>query len=123
VTWTAGPLVGRAVVREVAVTGNGWQRGQVTPVLAVAVLLMALAAVGVARVGMAAADRARARTAADAAALAGAAGGEDEARDLAERNGARLVSYREEGSDVVVVVRFDRAEAAARARRETTGGP
>jgi hypothetical protein len=95
----------------------------VTPVLAIAVLVMALAAVGLARVGMAAADRARARTAADAAALAGAAGGEDEARDLAERNGARLLGYREEGSDVVVVVRFDRAEATARARRGTTGDP
>jgi len=104
-------------------SGRERQRGQVTPVLAVAVLVMALAAVGVARVGLAAADRARARTAADAAALAGAADGEDAARDVAERNGAGLVSYREDGSDVVVVVRFDRAEATARARRGTIGGP
>jgi len=105
------------------VTGSGRQRGQVTPLLAVAVLLMALAAMGVARVGLAAAERARARTAADAAALAGAGGGEDDARDLAERNGARLVDYREEGSDVVVVVRLGGAEATARARRGTTGDP
>jgi outer membrane lipoprotein SlyB len=95
----------------------------VTPVLAVAVLVMALGAVGVARVGLAAADRARARTAADAAALAGAAGGEDEARELARRNGARMIGYREEGSDVVVVVQFDEAQATARARLETTGDP
>ena len=104
-------------------TGSERQRGQVTPVLAIALLVMALGALGVARVGLGAADRARARTAADAAALAGAGGGEDEARDLAERNGARLIGYRQEGSDVVVVVQFDGVEATARARRETTGDP
>jgi hypothetical protein len=39
-------------------------------------------------------DAARARTAADAAALAGAAVGEPAARDFAERNGAELLSLK-----------------------------
>jgi hypothetical protein len=91
-----------------------------TPVLAVAVLVVALAAVGVGKVGLAAVERARARTAADASALAGAAGGEPEAASLAQSNGGRLVRFRELGPDVVVTVQVGRAEATARARRGTT---
>jgi hypothetical protein len=55
--------------------------------------------------------------------LAGAGGGEDEAQELARRNGAHLIGYRQEGSDVVVVVQVDGAQATARARRESTGDP
>ena len=79
----------------------------------VAVVLL-LALVPLAR---AVADEARARTAADAAALAGAAEGEDAAREVAEANGAELVHWRAEGADVWVEVRVGDARAVAKARR------
>ncbi len=62
-------------------------------------------------------DAARARTAADAAALAGAAAGEPTARDLAERNGTELLSsehtWRGARAEVRVVDVQARAEASA----------
>jgi D-alanyl-D-alanine carboxypeptidase len=61
-------------------------------------------------------DRARARTAADAAALAGAADGDRVARQVAEANGADLVEIRRTGDEVVVQVRVGEVEAYARAR-------
>jgi hypothetical protein len=63
-------------------------------------------------------ERARAGTAADAAALAGAADGEDAARDVAAANGARLVEWRAEGPMVWVVVELGHARAQAKARRD-----
>ncbi|HEX2065084.1 MAG TPA: hypothetical protein VHE80_11755, partial [Acidimicrobiales bacterium] len=66
----------------------------------------------------AAVSRARAVTAADAAALAGAASGPDAARAAAESNGARLVDYRQLGTDTRVEVELDGARATARARAE-----
>ena len=83
-------------------------------VVALAVVVV-LALVPLAR---GAGERARARTAADAAALAGAAEGEGAARDLARRNGARLITWRAEGRDVWVVVVVGRARAEAKARRD-----
>jgi hypothetical protein len=65
-----------------------------------------------------ASERARAGTAADAAALAGAAEGEDAARDVAKANGARLVEWRAEGPQVWVVVELGDARAEAKARRD-----
>jgi hypothetical protein len=65
----------------------------------------------------AAGERARARTAADAAALAGAAEGEPAAREVAAANGAELVAWRAEGTDVWVEVTLGDAHARARARR------
>jgi hypothetical protein len=62
------------------------------------------------------ADRARARTAADAAALAGAAEGEQAARDLADTNGATLESFERDGDEVVVRVEVGEVGAYARAR-------
>jgi hypothetical protein len=62
-------------------------------------------------------DSARAHAAADAAALAGAAEGEDAAREVADRNGAELVRWRIEGDDVWVEVRLGRARAVAKAHR------
>jgi len=58
---------------------------------------------------------AQARTAADAAALAGAASGEREARELAEANGGEVVEYSRIGQTVVVVVRVGPATHEARA--------
>jgi Flp pilus assembly protein TadG len=66
----------------------------------------------------AAVDRSRASSAADAAALAGAADGEDAARDVAAANGAVLVSYTADGSSVAVTVSNGSARASARARRD-----
>lgn len=96
-------------------------KGQVLPLLAVLVVAAGMAVVWLGRIGEAAVDRARARTAADAAALAGAADGRSAAAAVAAANGGRLVAYREEGSDVAVRVRVGGAEASARARREGDG--
>jgi len=60
-------------------------------------------------------DAARARTAADAAALAGAAAGEREARTIASANGAALLEYRQVGSTVTVLVLVGDVRARARA--------
>jgi LAS superfamily LD-carboxypeptidase LdcB len=70
-------------------------------------------------------DRARARTAADAAALAGAAEGDQAARQVATANGAKLLEIERSGDEVVVQVRVGEVEAYAKARgvrgRSTTG--
>ena len=68
------------------------ERGSVAPLLAVLVVAAGAAALGLGRIGGAAVARAQARTAADAAALAGAADGEQAARAIATANGARLVA-------------------------------
>lgn len=60
-------------------------------------------------------DSARARTAADAAALAGAAAGEESARSIAAANGGELLEYERSGLDVTVVVRVGAVRARARA--------
>ena len=96
--------------------------GQATPLVAMIVFVAGLVALGLARLGGDAVDQARASTAADAAALAGAAEGRTGANQLAVRNGAELVSFRQLGSDVIVVVRL--GDASARARARVTGqGP
>ena len=97
--------------------------GQATPLLAVVVFVAGLVALGLARLGGEAVDHARATTAADAAALAGAAEGRAGATELAERNGAELVSFRQLGADVIVVVRLGDASARARARVTGNGPP
>jgi Flp pilus assembly protein TadG len=60
-------------------------------------------------------DRARAQTAADAAALAAFAGGRERAATIAQRHGASLVSFVREPGDgrVTVVVRRGTASALA----------
>ncbi|HUS60560.1 MAG TPA: pilus assembly protein TadG-related protein, partial [Acidimicrobiales bacterium] len=63
------------------------ERGQVLPLMALAVLIAGGATVGLARIGEAAIMRARAQTAADAAALAGAVDGRTSASRLAADNG------------------------------------
>ena len=60
-------------------------------------------------------DVSRARSAADAAALASVEGGPAAAIELAAANGATLVSWAQVGSDVVVEVRVGDAVATARA--------
>jgi hypothetical protein len=92
-------------------------RGQATVLVVGSLALVAVMALGLAHAGRAVTDRAQARTAADAAALAGAADGEDAARSLASANGAELVAYLREGDEVIVKVSVDGAVAHGRARR------
>ncbi|MFZ6004503.1 MAG: hypothetical protein ACOYXM_11290 [Actinomycetota bacterium] len=107
------------VVLKASGDANGQRdSGQALPlvlgVLAVAVVVL-LALVPLAR---GAAESARARTAADAAALAGAAEGEEAARDIAEANGGELVMWRASGADVWVAVTVGDARAVAKATRD-----
>ena len=60
-------------------------------------------------------DVSRARSAADAAALASVEGGRPAAIELAAANGATLVSWKQVGPEVVVEVRVGDAVARARA--------
>ena len=96
-------------------------RGQATPLAAALLAIVVVAMVGLVPDGRVLADRAAARTAADAAALAAAAEGEGAARTLAADNGAELLEYRRDGAEVVVRVRVGDADAWARAR--STGRP
>ena len=65
-------------------------------------------------------EASQARTAADVAALAGAAAGKAEAQAIASAHNAELVEYRRSGSMVTVVVQVgevrERASAAATVR-------
>lgn len=84
----------------------------------VVVILTVLAVVtwGLARVGARAANQARARTAADAVALAAASGGVDAGRRLAQANRATVLSIRtlaDGGVAVIVSVNGETAAASA----------
>jgi len=92
-------------------------RGQTTPLLAVIVVLGGVSALLIAQLGLRAIERAQAQTAADAAALAAAGGGQRAGVRLAEANGAASV-------DLVIgpggaEVRVRRGSAWAVARAET----
>lgn len=84
--------------------------------MAILVAFAAVLAFGAARLGFTAAELARARTAADASALAGALEGRGGAELLAQRNGGSVVSFRRVGTDVLVTVQVGRSRASARAR-------
>ena|SRR5687767_6962288 len=92
--------------------------GQLLPLYAVIVLLAGGSMVLVVHLGVLALHRAQARSAADAAALAGAAEGQTAAEEVAQRNGAVLESFVAIGNDVEVRVRVASTHATARARRE-----
>jgi len=94
--------------------GTG-DRGQAVPLVIAVVALAAFAVVALGRFAVGTVDAARARTAADAAALAGAADGEAAAAAAAADNGGTLESFAAVGVDVVVRVRVGRAVAEARA--------
>ena len=94
------------------------QRGSVLPLVALAVVIAGGGAVVLGRLGEAAVSRAAARTAADAAALAGAADGERAANEVAAANGATVLRFEVMGADTRVTVRVGRAEAVGRARRD-----
>ncbi len=102
---------------------RGDDRGQATPLAVAMLAVVAVALVGLVPVGRALGDRARARTAADAAALAGAAEGEQAARSLAAENGAELVEFERSGDEVVVRVEVGDVDAYARARATRRAAP
>jgi len=85
--------------------------------MVVVLLLAALVVLAIARLGTAADDAARARTAADAAALAGAAQGYEAATELAAANGGVLIDYKAFGNQVEVRVQVGSSVAVARAER------
>lgn len=97
-------------------------RGQAVPLVAAMLAVVTVALVALVPVGLALTDRARARSAADAAALAGAAEGEQAAREVAAANGAELLDYRPAGDEVTVRVAVDGIEASARARAVRRAG-
>ena len=94
------------------------ERGSVLPLVALAAVIAGGGALLLGRLGEAAVSRAAARTAADAAALAGAADGEQAARDVATVNGATVLRFEVLGQDTRVTVRLGGAEAVGRARRD-----
>lgn len=98
-------------------------RGQATPLVALLFAVTAGAIVLLGHLGAVVADRAEARTAADAAALAGAAEGEPAARAVASANDADLEEFVALGGDVEVVVRVGQARARARARGRWVATP
>lgn len=93
------------------------ERGSIVPLVALIVLAAGGLAFALGRLGGAAVERAQARTAADAAALAGAVEGVDAAHDLAAANGGTVESVTTDGPDIEVVVVIGDARAPARARR------
>jgi D-alanyl-D-alanine carboxypeptidase/Putative Flp pilus-assembly TadE/G-like len=95
---------------------SGNDGGQIVPLAAALVGLCCVALLALVPVARTLDDRARARTAADAAALAGAADGERTAREVAVANGADLLEIDRNGDEVVVQVRVGEVEAYARAR-------
>jgi len=96
--------------------------GQTMPLVLAVVALAVVVVLALIPLGQGATARARAQSAADAAALAGAAEGEDVARQVAVANGAELLDWWAEGDDVWVRVVVDEATAVAQARRELGGG-
>ncbi|HEY0518611.1 MAG TPA: hypothetical protein VGC84_03885 [Ilumatobacteraceae bacterium] len=97
----------------------GDDRGQAVMLLLVVVVMAALAVVGVGDFSVRVVNRGRAQTAADAAVLAATTGGQGAAARIATDNGAVLVSYREVGDAVTVVVTVGGERATAQA----TDGP
>lgn len=94
------------------------ERGQAVPLTAALVALAVVLVLGMGQLSGDVVDAGRARSAADAAALAGVHGGRVAATSLAARNGAVLTSWRQDGDEVLVTVRVGAASATARA----TGG-
>lgn len=98
------------------------ERGSILPLVALVLVIAGGGAVLLGRLGEAAVSRAAAQTAADAAALAGAAEGEEAARQVAFSNGATVVRYEVLGDDTRITVRVGPAQAVGRARADRGAG-
>ncbi len=96
-------------------TRNASERGQAVPLMMLVVLTALTLILAVARVAPLVDDSARARTAADAAALAGAAEGRSAAERYARLNGGELVGFEASGATVTATVGVGEASATARA--------
>jgi hypothetical protein len=88
------------------------------PLVAGLLALVAVVAVGLVALGGLVTTRANAQTAADAAALAGAADGRPAATAVARQNDGELESFQVADGEVEVTVRVGDARATSRARRE-----
>jgi Tfp pilus assembly protein PilV len=112
--------------RGARVRRTGDDRGQAVPLVLVVVVLAVVATLGIAHLGRSVIDAGRARTAADAAALAGVEGGRAASSRLAAEHGGELVSWSTAGGGrqvtVTVTVRVGRARATAAASNEMAGG-
>jgi hypothetical protein len=97
------------------VRGSTRERGQAAPFAAAAAALAVVLTVAVGRLAGDLVDAARARTAADASALAAVHGGRAAADTLAARHDASVIGWSRAGRDVVVTVRVGHAVATARA--------
>jgi hypothetical protein len=95
---------------------RGPDTGSATLLVVAVVVVLASIALAVGRFGGRLNDAARAQTAADAAALAGAVGGIERATELARANDAVLVAFVSRGDEVLVTVSVDGVQATARAR-------
>ncbi|MFA5565019.1 MAG: pilus assembly protein TadG-related protein [Acidimicrobiia bacterium] len=98
--------------------GNKSEYGSVLPLMAVLLVATAAAIWGLATYGSLLIERAEAQSAADAAALAAGLGSDDDARLVANANGATLVWIKRSGAQVEVKVQVGRAHARARAEIE-----
>ena len=85
-------------------------------VVLLAVSMLVVVALALASFGRAGSDRARAQTAADAAALAGVVHGPKAAVELAEANGAVIVSWRRGPGPGTITVEVRVGDAVATAR-------
>jgi hypothetical protein len=94
------------------------ERGQAVPFSVAAAAFAVVLTLAIARLGGDLVDAARARTAADAAALAAVHGGRGAAERLAAAHDGTVVGWARIGRDVVVTVRVGHAVVTARA----TGG-
>jgi Flp pilus assembly protein TadG len=92
--------------------------GQAIVVVAAVLALVVVLGLGAVRLAGVVADRARAHSAADAAALAGVVEGREGAERLAASNGGHVTGFERSGAEVEVRVRVGQAEAVARARLE-----
>ena len=96
------------------------ERGQVLPLVALVLAFAMVVAGAVAHLAIDATERAQAEHAADAAALAGAAGDVATARAIAAANDATLLSFTRTGDVVLVEVRRHGHVATARAEAVVT---
>jgi len=101
----------------------GDERGQAAALVVGLIGVLAVIVLAIGMFGIRVSDLARARTAADAAALAGAAEGQRAASRTASANGAHLDSFTMIGSDVLVRVSIGEVSATARAAIDSAGLP
>ena len=102
---------------DVAVGRRG-DAGQAVPLLAGVMALVVSVVIGLVALGNLVGARARAQSAADAAALAGAARGRPAAVAMAVENRGELESFAARDGEVEVTVRVGDARATSRARRQ-----